>query len=224
MASNERPLPKLVVVERDGLGEKINEIAERLKVELQILPFSSVLEVVGESGPASASGLICSVSAAGPFLKDLLRWTEPGDHRDRISTAVIGKDSDESAIDAIIGRDHVQWINAENAEAGMESWLSAAMEVYDLRLFRAQHNQMARTLREARTRLFAGDISSYVPEEGPPCGPPLPTHVEEIQALREARAQYERGLIRSAIRQFGSLKDASAALGISYTSLWRRLR
>ena len=77
MASNERPLPKLVVVERDGLGEKINEIAERLKVELQILPFSSVLEVVGESGPASASGLICSVSAAGPFLKDLLRWTEP---------------------------------------------------------------------------------------------------------------------------------------------------
>jgi molybdenum-dependent DNA-binding transcriptional regulator ModE len=26
------------------------------------------------------------------------------------------------------------------------------------------------------------------------------------------------------VREWGSLKDASAALGISYTSLWRRLR
>jgi hypothetical protein len=224
MANSERPTPKLVVVERDGLGDQIRAIADKLRVDIEILSFSSVLEVVGDSGPSSASGLICTVSAAGPFLKDLLRWTEPGDHRERISAAVIGEDTDEAAINTIIGRDHVHWINAATSVNGMESWLAAAMEVYDLRLFRSQHDEMARVLRTARTKLFLGEIPNFAPREGPPCGPPLPTHVEEIQPLRDARAQYERGLIRSAIREFGSLKDASTALGISYTSLWRRLR
>jgi hypothetical protein len=219
-----RPVPTLVVVERDGLADRIRGLADRLRADLEILSFSSVLEVVGESGPATASGVICTVGAAGPFLKDLLRWTEPGDHRERVCAAVIGNDSDEDAINTIIGRDHVHWIGAKNTDKGMETWLSEAMEVHDLRLFRNQHEDMARVLRDARSKLFLGEIRSFVPSEGPPCGPPLPTHVEEIQALRDARAQYERGLIRSAIREFGSLKDASAALGISYTSLWRRLR
>jgi len=220
----ERPTPTLVVVERDGLADKIEAIAEKLRVELEIRSFSSVLEVVGESGPARASGLICTVGAAGPFLHDLLRWTEPGDHNERICTAVIGADSDGAAIDTIVGRDHVHWIDTKTADQGIEEWLAVAMEVYDLRRFRAQHDEMAKGLRNARSRLFLGEMASYSPPEGPPCGPPLPTHVEEIQALRDARAQYERGLIRSAIREFGSLKDASSALGISYTSLWRRLR
>ena len=42
--------------------------------------------------------------------------------------------------------------------------------------------------------------------------------------LREARAQFERAHIKAAVREWGSLKEAAAALGISYTSLWRRLR
>ena len=48
--------------------------------------------------------------------------------------------------------------------------------------------------------------------------------LEEIMALREARAQFERAHIKAAVREWGSLKEAAAALGISYTSLWRRLR
>jgi len=222
--ANERPTPTIVVVERDALSDQIKAVASQLRAKVEVVSFASVLEIIGESGPSSASGLICTAAAAGPFLQDLLRWTEPGDHNARICTAVIGQDSDDAALNAIVGRDHVHWIDSKSIEQGMKDWISAAIEVFDLRRFRLQHEEMAKVLRNARSKLFSGEIESYSPPEGPPCGPPLPTHIEEIQALRDARAQYERGLIRSAIREFGSLKDASSALGISYTSLWRRLR
>lgn len=223
MPKVERRKAQIVVVDRENLAERIDNLANARGLPVQVAPFASVLEVVGEKGPAGAAGLVLSVKAAGPFLHDLLRWTDR-DEDLRIPTAVIGRDSDESAISAVLGRDHVKWIDAENPDEALEKWLLLAIEVQDLRAFRAQHDAIAAQLREARTRLFLGELDDYTPPEGPPCGPPLPTTIEEIQSLREAKAQFERGLIRAAVRESGSLKDASAALGISYTSLWRRMR
>jgi DNA-binding NtrC family response regulator len=152
-----------------------------------------------------------------------LRWTDR-DYESRIPAAVVGRDSDEAAISAVLARDHVQWIDVNEAEQRLNDWIPLSLEVHDLRMFRHQHEALATQLHEARARLFHGEIEHYTPPEGPPCGPALPTNIEEIQPLRDARAQFERGLIRAAIREKGSLKDAAAALGISYTSLWRRLR
>jgi hypothetical protein len=118
----------------------------------------------------------------------------------------------------------VKWLDAKAPRIDLSNWLLTAIEVHELRAFRAEHDAIAGSLREARMQLFHGFISSYSPPEGPPCGPPLPTAIDEIQMLRDARAQFERAHIQAAVRERGSLKDASAALGISYTSLWRRLR
>jgi hypothetical protein len=219
----ERRKPSFVVVDRGGVADKVRATAERLGAPIQVVPMASVLEVLGENGPASASGLVATTAATGPFLLDLLRWTDR-DHESRIPAAVVGTESDESAVQATLGRDHVRWIDAGDADGEIERWLQLALEVHDLRGFHAQHEAIAAQLREARMRLFYGEIETYTPPEGPPCGPPLPTAVEEIQSLKEAKAQFERGLIRAAVRESGSLKDASAALGISYTSLWRRMR
>lgn len=169
--------------------------------------------------------LAISVSAAGPFIMDLLRWAE-NKFEQRVPTAVIGAgaESDEEAARMILGRDHVRWVDPAIAEAELGTWLLTAIEVHELRAYRNEHDSVAAALREARMQLFHGFISSYAPPEGPPCGPPLPTAIDEIQSLRDARAQFERAHIQAAVRERGSLKDASSALGISYTSLWRRLR
>ena len=215
--------PSVIVVDRERLADRVEAIASGLSVPIAVARYTSVLEVVGEQGPAHSDGVVCSATAAGPFLQDLLRWTDR-EHRSRIPAAVVGTDADENAVNVVLGRDHASWVSAAELEEKLGAWLSMAYEVHDLRAFRKQHDDLATQLREARNRLFYGELEAFTPAEGPPCGPPLPTTIEEIQPLRDARAQFERGLIRAAIRECGSLKEASALLGISYTSLWRRLR
>ena len=222
MSNVERRSPVIVVVDRDSLASTVEQVASPLG-DITVKRYASVLEVVGDEGPSDAAGVVCSAAAAGPFVQDLLRWTDR-EHTLRIPTAVVGTDADEAAVNAVLGRDHVTWIEGATVGDALATWMPTAIETHDLRYFRGQHDALATQLREARTRLFYGDMPSYTPPEGPPCGPPLPTNVEEIQPLRDARAQFERGLTRAAVREKGSLKDASAALGISYTSLWRRLR
>ncbi len=219
----DRKRPVLVVVDRGDLADELQASLQAAELDAVLMRFGSVLEVVGENGPSDVAGLVASVASAGPFLQDLLRWTDR-DHITRVAAAVIGTDADRAAINVVLGRDHVQWVEASRRTEQLLTWARAALEVYDLRAFRARHDALATSLREARSRLFLGEGTGFVPPEGPPCGPPLPTSMEEIQPLRDALAQFERGLIRAAVREFGSLKDASAALGISYTSLWRRLR
>jgi hypothetical protein len=219
----ERRKATIVVVDRGGIADNVRSFTERVGAPVQVLPFSSVLEVLGESGPQNAAGLIATTAATGPFLGDLLRWTDR-EHDSRIPAAVVGRDSDEEAVASILGRDHVKWIDAQEVDQKLDKWVQLAIEVNDLRAFHAQHEALAAQLREARMRLFYAELDHFSPPEGPPCGPPLPTTIEEIQSLKEAKAQFERGLIRAAVRESGSLKDASAALGISYTSLWRRMR
>lgn len=219
----ERRKATFVVVDRGNIADQIRAITDRLGASVNVLGFSSVLEVLGENGPPTAAGLIASTQAPGPFLGDLLRWSDR-EHDSRIPTAVVGRDTDEDAVAAILGRDHVRWIDAGELEEKLERWIQTSLEVNDLRAFHAQHEALAAQLREARMRVLHGEIEHFGPPEGPPCGPPLPTTIEEIQSLKEAKAQFERGLIRAAVRESGSLKDASAALGISYTSLWRRMR
>lgn len=220
---NDRRRATLVVVDRSNLAETVRGIAEKLGATIDVVAYTSVLEVLGDKGPASAAGLIVAAQAAGPFLPDLLRWTDR-EHQDRVPGAVVGKDGDEEALAVVLGKEHVRWVDVTEVEARLTDWMPLALEVHDLRAYRAQHDAIAAQLREARTRIFVGEIENYNPPEGPPCGPPLPTSREEIQSLKEAKAQFERGLIRAAVRESGSLKDASAALGISYTSLWRRMR
>ncbi|MCA9555640.1 MAG: hypothetical protein KC933_36760, partial [Myxococcales bacterium] len=139
---------------------------------------------------------------------------------------VIGanRPEDEAAARMVLGRDHVRWMDQGPPKDALADWMVVALEVHEVRAFRSEHDGIAQALREARMQLFHGFIQSYSPPEGPPVGPPLPTTIEEIQPLREARSQFERAHIQAAVREWGSLKDASAALGISYTSLWRRLR
>lgn len=223
MAKSERAAPEIVVVDRQDLADRVDALAARRGTPVLVKRFGSVLEVLGEGGPKSAAGLLCSVSATGPFLGDLLRWTDR-EPTSRIPAAVVGGKGDDAAVEVVLGRDHARWIDLQRFDEGVAEWLPIAMEVHDLRRFREAHERLAQVLREERSRLFAGEIERVLPEEGPPCGPPLPTTVEEIKSLKEARAQFERGLIRAAVRETGSLKDASAALGISYTSLWRRMR
>lgn len=216
---------RLAVVDRAGLSGELESIAREKKWSIDVLSCSSALEIVGDSGPGQLGGLIVSVGASGPFLTDLLRWTESNTVQ-RVPTLVIGsgREEDEAAARMILGRGHVRWLDAQPASEAIAKWLLVALEVHELRAFRGEHDSIAQALREARMQLFHGFVSSYSPPEGPPCGPPLPTNVEEIIPLRDARVQFERAHIQSAVREWGSLKDASAALGISYTSLWRRLR
>jgi hypothetical protein len=219
----ERRKANIIVVDRENLADKVQALATARELPLTVSRHASVLEVLSDSGPANAAGVLCSVGSTGPLLQDLIRWTDR-DHEARVPAAVVGKDTDAESVDSLLSRDHVRWIDSRFLDEQLTAWLMVALEIQDLRAFRAQHEAIASQLREARTRIFHGDLDSYVPPEGPPCGPPLPTSIEEIQSLRDAKAQFERGLIRAAVREAGSLKDASAALGISYTSLWRRMR
>jgi hypothetical protein len=216
---------KLVVVDRKGLASEMESIARERGFGVDVVSCTSALEVVGENGPTGVGGLAISVSASGPFVMDLLRWAE-NKFDQRVPTLVIGAgtESDEEAARMLLGREHVKWLDQNAKQADLALWLVTAIEVHELRAYRSEHDAIAAALREARMQLFHGFIQSYAPPDGPPCGPPLPTAIDEIQSLRDARAQFERAHIQAAVRERGSLKDASAALGISYTSLWRRLR
>ncbi len=216
---------RIAVVDRAGLAGQLESIAREKEWPVDVLSCSSALEIVGDGGPGPLGGLVVSVAASGPFLTDLMRWTESSVAQ-RIPTLLIGagRPEDEAAARMVLGRDHVQWIGADPTPVQLAEWLVVALEVHELRVFRSEHDSIAQSLREARMQLFHGFISTYAPPEGPPCGPPLPTTIEEILRLRDARSQFERAHIQAAVREWGSLKDASTALGISYTSLWRRLR
>lgn len=224
---NRTPRPKfrLLVVDRKGLANEMETMARERGWSLDVVSCTSALEVMGENGPTQVGGLAVSVSAAGPFLMDLLRWSENSAVQ-RIPTVVLGAgtDADDEAARMLLGREHVRWLDAKAPRNDLAEWLLTALEVHEIRAFRGEHDAIAASLREARMQLFHGFIQSYSPPDGPPCGPPLPTAIDEIQMLRDARAQFERAHIQAAVRERGSLKDASAALGISYTSLWRRLR
>lgn len=216
---------RLAVVDREGLSGEFEALARQKSWAVEVLSCRSALEIVGDSGPGPLGGLVISVAASGPFLTDLLRWTE-SNATQRVPTLLIGagRPEDEAAARMILGREHVKWLDVDPDRTAMAEWLVTALEVHEVRAFRSEHDGIAQAIREARMQLFHGFVQSYAPPEGPPCGPPLPTSTDEIQPLREARAQFERAHIQAAVREWGSLKDASAALGISYTSLWRRLR
>lgn len=216
---------RLAVVDRAGLSATCESIAREHGWTVEVVACSSVLEIVGDAGPGQLGGLAVSVAASGPFLTDLLRWTESSAIQ-RVPTLVIGagRDDDEAAARMTLGRGHVRWLDAGPSHDAVAEWMLTAIEVHEIRGYRSEHDAVSQALREARLQLFHGHLQSYTPPEGPPCGPPLPTTVEEIAPLREARSQFERSHIHAAVREWGSLKDASAALGISYTSLWRRLR
>lgn len=222
---NVRRAFRLAVVDRAGLAAEFESIARAEGWGVDVVSCSSALEIVGDSSPGPLGGLVVSVDASGPFLTDLLRWTESSGTQ-RVPTLVIGanRPEDEAAARMVLGREHVRWLDAGPDKARLQEWLGVAYEVHEVRGFRSDHDATAQALREARMQLFHGFIQSYAPPEGPPVGPPLPTTTEEIQPLRDARSQFERAHITAAVREWGSLKDASAALGISYTSLWRRLR
>ncbi|MEM7675941.1 MAG: helix-turn-helix domain-containing protein [Myxococcota bacterium] len=224
-SSNPRRKFRLAVVDRAGLSGDFETLARAESWPVEVLSCRSALEIVGDSGPGPLGGLVISVAASGPFLTDLLRWTE-SNATQRVPTLLIGtgRPEDEAAARMILGREHVKWLDADPERKALSEWLVAALEVHEVRAFRSEHDSIAQAIREARMQLFHGFVQSYAPPEGPPCGPPLPTTTDEIQPLREARAQFERAHIQAAVREWGSLKDASAALGISYTSLWRRLR
>lgn len=216
---------RLAVIDRSGLAGEFESIARDKGWSVDVMSCSSALEIIGESGPQGVGGLAASVTACGPFLTDVLRWTE-NQVQGRVPTILVGSGAGEDAAAArmILSREHVRWCEPSARGAELPNWLLMAIEVHELRAFRREHDACAGSLREARMQLFHGFVTSYTPPDGPPCGPPLPTNAEEIQALRDARAQFERSHIQAAVREWGSLKDASAALGISYTSLWRRLR
>lgn len=215
---------KVVVVDRGGLAGEFEVLSRENQWSVEVVACTSVLEVIGESGPGQVEGVVASVGAAGPFLADLLRWTDTAPQRIPVLLVGTGKPEDEGARRLILGREHIRWRGPNPEPTHLAEWLLMALEVQAARAYRAEHDGLAQALREARMQLFHGFITQYVPAEGPPCGPPLPTSIEEIQPLRDARAQFERAHIQAAVRECGSLKDAALSLGISYTSLWRRLR
>ncbi|MBI4817128.1 MAG: hypothetical protein HY791_12775 [Deltaproteobacteria bacterium] len=205
------------------IGRRSEVEGDRPRATLtEVMSYGSVLDLLGEKGPGGAIGLVTVASASGPFLEDLLSWTE--NDRPRIPTAVVGSEVERASMKALVGRDHVRFIDELRVKDELGSWLSLALEVRDLRKFRALHDSAAGELRRARKRLLLGELDQVEVPNGPPCGPTLPTTLDEVQALKDARAAFERGLVKAAVRETGSLKDASEVLGISYTSLWRRMR
>ncbi|MGF1510165.1 MAG: helix-turn-helix domain-containing protein [Myxococcota bacterium] len=224
-----KPLMKVAevaVLDRSDLGDVLEERGREGRMDLRVQRFASGLELMGENGPRTVDGLAIQVSAAGPFLSEILRWSD-AQLPSRVPTVLVGtgtEDTDDEAARQILGRDHITWLAAGHTPEELLRWLLTALEVREIRACRRQHDQIAQSLRRARFQLFHGRQLDFQPPDGPPCGPPLPTSVEEVEPLKEARARFERAHIQAVIRDQDSLKDASGALGISYTSLWRRLR
>jgi hypothetical protein len=216
----------VAVLDRSDLGNHLAEQGRAGKMDIRLQRFSSGLELMGEQGPRTLDGLAIQVGAAGPFLSELLRWAD-AQLPYRIPTLLVGtgvEPTDDDAARQILGREHITWLPAGYRVEDLDRWLLTTVEVRELRACRRQHDQIAQSLRRARMQLFHGRPLDFQPPEGPPCGPPLPTSLEEVEPLKEARSRFERAHIQAVIREQDSLKDASSALGISYTSLWRRLR
>jgi hypothetical protein len=216
---------RLAVLDRTDLGAVLAKAAKRAELDFEVATYGSALELIGESGPTEIDGLAVHVGTAGPFLAEVLRWADQLKQRTPTSLFGTGDEAaDDEAARQILGREQIQWLPAERTSVDLERWLLLVAEVRELRSFRREHDATAQTLRRARMALFHGHALEKPPDDGPPCGPPLPTRVEEIEPLKEARSRFERAHIQAVLRDRDSLKDASSALGISYTSLWRRLK
>jgi hypothetical protein len=222
---NPRRRLSLAVVDRSGMAGTIEALARANDWPIELLACASSLEVLAEGTAPNIGALVVSVAAAGPFLPDLLRWSD-GNGSERTPVLVMGSNApdDDTAARLVVSREHATWLDSAASETSLKEWLEVAVEVHALRLFRREHDAIAGSLREARGQVFHGFHASYTAPSEMPCGPPLPTSIDEIQPLKDARTQFERSHIQAAVREFGSLKDAAVALGISYTSLWRRLR
>lgn len=216
----------IAVLDRADLSDELESWSAKHGVGLDLRNFTSALELTGDGGPRSLDGLAIGVAAAGPFLPEVLRWAD-NQLSDRMPTLLVGsgkETEDDVATRQILGREQITWLPSGADRDDLKRWLLLTLEVKELRAFRRQHDQIAHSLRRARMQLFHGHTLDVEPPEGPPCGPPLPTNLEEVEPLKEARARFERAHIQAVIREQESLKEASVALGISYTSLWRRLR
>jgi len=224
---NRRPASarRLAVLDRTNLAGALEEASNRAELDVEIGAFASALELIGDAGPNDVDGLVVHVGTSGPFLPEVLRWADHLD--DRTPTLLVGtgdESTDDEAARQILGREQITWLSSDRAPVDLERWVLLVAEVAELRSFREQHDRTAQALRRARMALFHGQSVDTRPEDGPPCGPPLPTRLEEVEPLKEARSRFERAHIQAVIRDRRSLKEASGALGISYTSLWRRLR
>lgn len=216
----------VAVLDRSDLSNALSDRGRSQQLDLRVQRFTSGLELMGDKGPRSVDGLAIQVGAAGPFLAEVLRWAD-AHLNERTPTLLVGtgdESTDEQAAKQILGREQAVWLPRGHGPEELDKWLMLAIEVRELRRYRRQHDQVAQNLRRARLQIFHGQTPDLSLPEGPPCGPPLPTSLEEVEPLKEARARFERAHIQAVIREQDSLKEASAALGISYTSLWRRLK
>ncbi|NJK89184.1 MAG: hypothetical protein HC923_07100 [Myxococcales bacterium] len=118
----------------------------------------------------------------------------------------------------------MSWMGPTPSLVEMERWVLLVAELKACRYHRHQHDQAATALRRARMALFQGKELDVPTHGRAPSGPPLPTRIEEVESLRDARTRFERAHIQAVLRDQPSLREASAALGISYSSLWRRLK
>lgn len=226
-----RPVAEILVavLDRSDLMTRLQRALPTeglVPAKVEFRPFESALDLMGDEAPQQVDGLALGVSGAGPFLSEVLRWGDQRFHQ-RTPTLIVGtgdETQDDAAARQILGREHVQWLAPEPGPQTLQPWLLKVVEVEAIRRRRSEHESVAHSLRRLRMGLFHGADPELQVPESPPCGPPLPTSISEVEPLKEARARFERAHIQAVIEGFDSLKDASAALGISYTSLWRRLR
>lgn len=221
---------QIAVLDREQLMDRLHgALADSqlpASTHVQLRSFESALDLMGEGAPRVVDGLALGVGSVGPFLSEVLRWGDQRFHQ-RTPTLIVGSGNDEQddgAARQILGREHVQWLPPRPGPADLNAWVLKVVEVQAIRSRRTEHEQAAQQLRRLRMALFHGASPSMELPEDLPCGPPLPTSIAEVEPLKEARSRFERAHIQAVIRGFDSLKDASVALGISYTSLWRRLR
>jgi hypothetical protein len=142
---------RLAVVDRAGLAAEFESIAREKAWPVDVLSCSSALEIVGDSGPGPLGGLVVSVGASGPFLTDLLRWTESTASQ-RVPTLVLGagRPEDEAAARMVLGREHVKWLDTDPSRESLAEWIAVALEVHEVRAFRSDHDGIAQAMREAR--------------------------------------------------------------------------
>lgn len=222
MSGKIRPRARVAVVDRAG---DLLERCQRASVDApwgpELLPCTSVLEVMGGARQDSLDGVAVRTPDAGPLLADLLRWADQ-----RLEPVLLyvegGLEQAPELRRLALSRPFVRW--RADAAARLDGWLSDVAELEATNRYRRLHEATAAELRGARMQLYHGMAEAAEPVAGPPCGPPLPTALAEVVPLKAAKMRFEQCQIRAAARECGSLKAAAEALGVSYSSLWRRMR